>query len=491
MYKLDYLIKASIKSFVLYIAVFAGIVLFNMCMPHSGYASDEWLVTTLAYDKYYPSLTIDSNNHIHISFNEQTSGYLRVLSNAFFTGDWITEEVDNYWMTAMPAIAVDPGNWRYISFSNGQNLLLARDIQSPPYNWGVGTIALGTDWMKDYIGWFSDIAVDSNGKIHISHVKVNKNNCDFPPVCETGLMYTTNASGTWTTQTLLSYYGDTMWLYDTSIAIDSNDKVHISYTYCDWYIDALYYAKGDYNGFNIQNWTNNNNLDEGEWSDIAVDSLGYAHIVHRNWPDGILIYQTNRFGGISKYSFGTSVADAAITVDSSDIVHVVYADFNNRSVIHTKKAASASMSEWTTDTVYTDPPNDFFRLNLETDSYDILHLSFLSGWNPGFHPENMQGNIIYATTLCPGYKVKVGSLYYSTLQSAYNSASTGQTIQSVANYFFAEDFYADLNKTITLDSGYDCNFSASNGVTTLKGQLTVSSGNLVINKGTFKVAKSN
>lgn len=40
-------------------------------------------------------------------------------------------------------------------------------------------------------------------------------------------------------------------------------------------------------------------------------------------------------------------------------------------------------------------------------------------------------------------------------------------------------------------NGYDCNYTANNGVTTLKGQMTVESGNLVIRNGTLVVAKSN
>lgn len=48
----------------------------------------------------------------------------------------------------------------------------------------------------------------------------------------------------------------------------------------------------------------------------------------------------------------------------------------------------------------------------------------------------------------------------------------------------------DHRKYINFFNGYDCNYTANNGVTTLKGELKVSSGNLIIRKGTFKVAKS-
>jgi parallel beta-helix repeat protein len=47
----------------------------------------------------------------------------------------------------------------------------------------------------------------------------------------------------------------------------------------------------------------------------------------------------------------------------------------------------------------------------------------------------------------------------------------------------------DMN--IIFFSGYDCEYFSNNGASTLKGQLTVRSGNLFIRNGTFKIAKSN
>jgi len=72
----------------------------------------------------------------------------------------------------------------------------------------------------------TSIALDSNDRVHISYY--DDTNED--------LKYATNASGSWQTYTIDS--GGAVGEY-TSIAIDSNDKVHISY-FDDIYDDLKY-----------------------------------------------------------------------------------------------------------------------------------------------------------------------------------------------------------------------------------------------------------
>jgi hypothetical protein len=71
---------------------------------------------------------------------------------------------------------------------------------------------------RETISWViqSSLAVDSNGSVHISYY--DETNLD--------LKYATNSSGTWVTSTIDST-GD-VGRY-TSIALDTNNKVHISY----------------------------------------------------------------------------------------------------------------------------------------------------------------------------------------------------------------------------------------------------------------------
>ncbi len=73
----------------------------------------------------------------------------------------------------------------------------------------------------------------------------------------------------------------------------------------------------------------------------------------------------------------------------------------------------------------------------------------------------------------------VPPVYYSTLQAAYNAAGEGDTIQS-HDVIFTEDLNIDLNKSVTLDGGYDCDYSAITGETTLNGIMTISNGTVEI-----------
>ena len=66
------------------------------------------------------------------------------------------------------------------------------------------------------VGGCTSIAVDSNNKVHISYQDFTYHD----------LKYATNASGSWVTSIIDSAGG--VGLY-SSIAVDSNNKVHISY----------------------------------------------------------------------------------------------------------------------------------------------------------------------------------------------------------------------------------------------------------------------
>ena len=92
---------------------------------------------------------------------------------------------------------------------------------------------LGGSWVytildsAGWAGWESSIAIDSAGKVHISYIDT----------LIIDLKYATDASGSWVC-TILDSAG---WVgEDTSIAIDSADKVHISYR--DQSNGALKYA---------------------------------------------------------------------------------------------------------------------------------------------------------------------------------------------------------------------------------------------------------
>src|SRR5664280_2000329 len=71
---------------------------------------------------------------------------------------------------------------------------------------------------------------------------------------------------------------------------------------------------------------------------------------------------------------------------------------------------------------------------------------------------------------------RVGTTYYPNLQAAYDAASTGATIQAHAGTY-ADSLTADADKAVTLDGGYDCNYTPNTGnVTTIIGRVQVTAG---------------
>ena len=71
--------------------------------------------------------------------------------------------------------------------------------------------------------------------------------------------------------------------------------------------------------------------------------------------------------------------------------------------------------------------------------------------------------------------VKIGSTYYSTLQAAYNDAGNGDTIKAQA-VVFTENLNINRNISITIEGGYNNDYTVVIGMTSLQGQMTVSNG---------------
>jgi len=161
-------------------------------------------------------------------------------------------------------------------------------------------------------GQGSSIAVDSNGAIHISSINETTHS----------LQYTTNAEGGWVTTALNAYpyYQDA----NTSIAVDSMDKVHIAYKA----LGGLKYATNASGEWVVTLVDPDIFWPPGLACSIAVDSNDKVHISHAR---SIMIdatkldlrYATNVSGG---WTVTTLVPDTggwnSIAVDGSDKVHI-------------------------------------------------------------------------------------------------------------------------------------------------------------------------
>ncbi len=76
-------------------------------------------------------------------------------------------------------------------------------------------------------------------------------------------------------------------------------------------------------------------------------------------------------------------------------------------------------------------------------------------------------------------RIMGSSTEYKSLQDAYDAAGNGNIIQSQATRFM-EDLDIDINKSVTLEGGYNCDYTAVNGKTTLNGTMTISNGTVTV-----------
>ncbi|MCH2642389.1 MAG: putative Ig domain-containing protein, partial [Candidatus Thalassarchaeum sp.] len=128
------------------------------------------------------------------------------------------------------------------------------------------------------VGYYTSIAIDSNGYKHISYY--DSTNGD--------LKYATDKTGSWVDISVDTTGIVGIW---TSIAIDSNDAVHISYY--DTTNGGLKYATCSSGCTTASNWDNvsvDTTGDVGRYSSIAIDSNDAVHISYLDYTNRDLKY---------------------------------------------------------------------------------------------------------------------------------------------------------------------------------------------------------
>ncbi|MDO8282002.1 MAG: hypothetical protein Q7U10_05175 [Thermodesulfovibrionia bacterium] len=230
------------------------------------------------------------------------------------------------------------------------------------------------------VGIDTSIAIDSLGKMHISYRDAT--NAD--------LKYATNASGLWVITTVDST-GDVG--SSTSIAIDSLNKVHISYY--DATNADLKYATNASGSWVIT--TVDSTGDVGRFTSIAIDSSGKMHISYYDLSNTNLKYATNASGSwvtTTVDSTGSVGAYTSIAIDSSGKVHISYRDQD----YGTLKYATNASGSWVKSTV-DDTFDDPIWTSIAIDSLGKVHISYIAYWQLKY-ATNASGS--WATTTVDG-----------------------------------------------------------------------------------------
>jgi len=235
----------------------------------------ETQLTTEAFNQYYSGIAVDSNDYIHIVFSGKFAG-----------------PNSTYWQI------------RYIKYTDSWqtiiNLTSGVNDQGPP-----------------------SIAIDSNDYLHVIWVGGDISACYY-------LRYI-KYTDSW--QTIINLTPGVDIQSFSSIAIDSNDYLHIVFVGC--YPNSLVYMQLRYIKY-TDSWQPVENLTSGDYHQyrpsIAIDSNDYLHIVWYGFHSGSpslrqvrYIRYTDSWQSIEELTSENYYQDCpSIAIDSNDYIYVVW-----------------------------------------------------------------------------------------------------------------------------------------------------------------------
>jgi hypothetical protein len=167
-------------------------------------------------------------------------------------------------------------------------------------------------------------------------------------------------------------------------------------------------------------------------------------------PTGIIVIA----GGAES----TTTPNITLTLTCSDNVACSQMQFSNDNITYSAADSYSTTKTWSltawvgTKTVY------------------VKYKDTAGNWS------NAYSDTITLNNSPPNPPVIVGGSKYTTLQAAYDAASSGSTIKCQAIRFI-ESLTVNRNITVTLDGGYDSGFTSNTGgQTSVKGTITTTAG---------------
>ena len=232
------------------------------------------------------------------------------------------------------------------------------------------------------MGIDTSIAIDSNDAVHISYFDSTNRDLEYA-TCSSGCTTASNWITTSVETTgVVGYY--------TSIAIDSTDAVHISYF--DSTNRDLEYATCSSGCTTASNWITTSVETTGVvgyYTSIAIDSTDAVHISYFDNTNDDLKYATCSSGCTTASNWDDVSVDitghvgryTSISIDSNDNAHISYYDTTNSDLKYaTCSSGCTTASNWDKVSVDTSGSVGYYT-SIAIDSIDTIHISYFDNTN--------------------------------------------------------------------------------------------------------------
>ena len=313
---------------------------------------------------YHPSLAIDSTDHLHVTYVDNTNGNLEYMTHD--GSSWSTpispDSSGNMSDFSDSSLAIDSNDHlhvTYLDYTNGNLEYMTHDGSS----WSTPVSLDSTD----DVGRYSSLAIDSNDNLHVTYHDATNSN----------LEYMTYDGSSWSIPISLDSRSNVG--YQSSLAIDSNDNLHVTYR-------DIPNASLEYLIYDGSSWSTPISLDSNSGSgdyigapSLAIDSDDRLHVTYYDRETASLEYVT--YDGSSwstPFTLDSQTwcgLDSSLAIDSNDHLHVTYL-CDTRSQL---EYISHDGSSWSTRASIDNYAHrdTGYQSSLAIDSNDNLHVAYL------------------------------------------------------------------------------------------------------------------
>ena len=300
-----------------------------LTVTNSGGTVGIPVATKISNMNQYNSLALDSDGYRHASLSDAGNNDLKYATDA--NGAWVNITVDAPGKVGdYNSIAVDSGDGVHIAYYD-------EDDDDLKYAACSASCASASAWANTTIdatgsvGTHTSIAVDSNDKVHILYTDQGNDALKYA-ACASSC----DLASSWA-DVSVDNMGSVAGEHPVDIAIDSNDAVHIAYIWHQSGSDYMRYATCSTSCHLSSSWANTTGMSLLNGFDNAEIAIGPNDGLHiAGGVAGDIIYLTctssctsnASWSNISAVTAGNVGERLSLAVDSNNNPHMSYQDYD-------------------------------------------------------------------------------------------------------------------------------------------------------------------